>query len=422
MLSFLQTILYFAFLFLLFAAMQWYVGRAFVRWVNRSVEESKQKSWRSIGFILLIAANIIFSLRFLLTELGYYENFFVQALIIYPGGVFFAGVTFAFAAVLIGDGIRYSVKGAKYVINKYRKSTPAASVGTGFDPGRRKFLKVAGTAAVASPFIVTMTSSAATSRDYQIVRPELFFPDLPTALDGFKIVQISDLHSGIYMTQRQIQEIFEISNSLNPQLVALTGDLVDTSVTEIPAIYNTLPLVKSDYGVYSCLGNHDHYASGTAVTAAVQQRDIKMLNNSHHTLNIDGDPLDIVGVDDAGSGSRNFARIDQALEGTDPDHFKVMLSHRPDLFNFKGIENVNLTLAGHTHGGQIGGRFLGIPVYPVQLFHEYSKGLFKRENQKLYVNVGVGMVGVPIRIVRPEITEITLRKGSPEQDVPGVGG
>ncbi len=422
MLGVLQTIIYFSFLFLLFGIMQWYVGRFYVSWVKSSVEKERQLSWLRAGLIFMLFANLIFSFRFITTEFGFYDNLFTQSLIIYPGGVFFAGITLAFAALLITDGVRYSIKGIKLLMEKFKDHQQEKQDAQHFDPGRRKFLKTAGSIAVASPFIVTMSSSAATSRDYNITRPELFFPDLPTGLDGLKIVQISDLHSGIYMTERQISEIFEISNSLNPEIVSLTGDLVDTSTSEISSIYNTLPMLKSEYGVFGCLGNHDHYASGSAVSAAVRQRNIPMLNNSRNHLMINGEPLDILGVDDAGSGSRNFARLDRALEGSDPDHFKLLLSHRPNVFDFNGIEQVDLTLAGHTHGGQIGGRFMGIPIYPVSLFHDYTKGLFTRENRKMYVNVGVGMVGVPIRIVRPEITLITLRKGSPQNDVGGVGG
>lgn len=419
--NFIQQLLFFALLFSLFAFMQWYVGKFFVRWVKKTIEVDKQQSWHFGGLIFIITANIIFSLRFLSAEYGFYDHLFTQALVIYPGGVFFAGITFAFAILLVSDIFRYGIKGVFQTSRKIRKKQPATKEENSYDPGRRRFLKVAGTAAVATPFVVTMSSSAATSRDYQVIRPELFFPDLPSGLDGFQLVQISDIHSGIYMTQRQIEEIFEISNSLNPQLVTLTGDLVDTVPSEIPAIYNTLPMLKSEYGVFSCLGNHDHYASGHRVTDAVRQRDVAMLNNSNQTLDINGEKLEIIGVDDAGSGNRNHARIEEALDGTDPDHFKMLLSHRPELFNDKRAANVDLTLAGHTHGGQIGGNFFGVPIYPVQLFHEYSKGLFKRGNQKLYVNVGVGMVGVPIRIVRPEITLITLRKGEPVQDVPGIG-
>lgn len=419
MFSVLKTIVYFSFLFLLFGIMQWYVGRFYVRWVKRSVEDDRQLSWLRGGLIFMIFANLIFSFRFLTTEFGFYDNLFTQSLIIYPGGVFFAGITLAFAALVVADIVRFTIKGIQLLIQKFRDHQQEKRVIPQYDPGRRKFLKTAGSVAVASPFIVTMSSSAATSRDYNITRPELFFPDLPTGLDGLKIAQISDLHSGIYMTERQIREIFEISNSLNPEIVTLTGDLVDTSTSEISSVYNTLPMLNSEYGVFGCLGNHDHYASGTAVSAAVRQRDIPMLNNSRTHLTINGEPMDILGVDDAGSGSRNFARLDRALEGADPDHFKLLLSHRPNLFDFDGIENVDLTLAGHTHGGQIGGRFMGVPVYPISLFHDYTKGLFQRDNRKMYVNVGVGMVGVPIRIVRPEITLITLRKGHPTQDIEG---
>ncbi|MEX2402975.1 MAG: metallophosphoesterase, partial [Balneolales bacterium] len=304
------------------------------------------KSIIKAGIVLIILANLMFAARFMAIELGYYEHQLVQNLIIYPGGISLGALCISFVAVLTIDVVTFMMKALK------KPSLSEFSIGPGENPplstdpesGRRRFLKTAGLAAVSAPFGITIGTAAATAHDYKIIRKDLFFDNLPAGLDGLKIAQVSDIHSGIYMTQHQIHEIFEITNSLHPNLVTITGDFVDTSRNELPALYNTVRNLKSDYGTYGCLGNHDHYASGPVVSSAMEQRGVKMLVNSNDSLRINGENLTLLGVDDFGSGKHNRARIDHALNNIDQDTFKILLSHRPELFDVAHHQGVDLTL------------------------------------------------------------------------------
>jgi hypothetical protein len=212
------------------------------------------------------------------------------------------------------------------------------------------------------------------------------------------------------MTEDHMMEIVDLTNSLHANIVALTGDHVDSSDVEIPFVRNAMGMLKSDYGIYGCLGNHDHFATAEKVTAALEQVGIVMLDNTNRSLSVNGERLSMLGVDDAGRGRSDFARLDDALKGVEPQTFKVLLSHRPEFFPHAKKADIDLTLAGHTHGGQVGVEFWGMNLNPAYLATKYVRGLFKEDGKHLYVNVGVGMVGVPIRIVRPEITLITLQR------------
>ena len=410
--------LYFASLFALFALMQWYVSYAYKRWVRRSCKEEFKERWHLGGVIFLWVGNVTFALRFLITELGVYENWVSQYLIIYPGAMFFAAISLTTAVLILYDIPRQSAKLVSAYISwrKEKKNNEEAIIPVKneqvFNPSRRRFLKYAGAAVATVPFVISIRSTRSTARDYQIVNKELFFEDLPEGLDGLRLVQLSDIHSGMFMTQRQIAEIFDITNSLKPDIVAITGDFVDSSPSEIPAVRNEINRLQTNYGVFGCLGNHDHYASATSVTSALRSQGLMMLNNEAQVLDIHGTRLNMLGIDDAGRPPRDYARLDWALQQADSSAFNILLSHRPEQFINASKSGVQLTLSGHTHGGQIGGDVFGLRLYPIEMVHPYSQGLYHRGDHKMYVNVGVGMVGVPIRLVRPEITELTLRKKS----------
>ncbi len=454
---YLLFITFFAILFSVFGFMQWYVIRSYTRWLAKVVSVHAYYRFRAAGLVSFAIANILFILRFPSTELGWYQHPLFQALVIYPGGIFFGAVVLAFAALLVINGLSAAFKllrnrtrrwtrpesdPAGGHANPYGESatpaTPAAApaagtaktsatapaagtaktsatapaAGTAKTPvdglSRRQFLRTAGTAMISAPVAFTIGASASTAHDYQINRLRLHYPNLPAGLNGFRIVQLSDIHSGIYMTEQQMRDIFHLANEQHPDLVAITGDFVDNSPSEIPALYRTITDLKAGYGVYGCLGNHDHYASAPLVSSALRQQGVNVLTNDRRTLRINGESLTLLGVDDSEAGTPNATRIDQAVQNTPGDSFRMLLSHRPDLFNDARDRGIDLTLAGHTHGGQIGFEVMGVPFYPIHLFHEYAKGLYEIGDQKLYVNVGIGMVGVPVRMVRPELTVIEL--------------
>ncbi len=441
---YIQFIIFFIILFSVFGFVQWYVIRSYIRWLASTVSAHDFHRFRAAGLIFFAFANILFILRFPSTELGWYQHPLFQALVIYPGGIFFGALVLAFILLLAINGgtglVRLSRRGlnrlspfkmaagsrtdgsspvpaagpgsadTKSALPMQVDTEPAASSVVPFTHGltRRQFLRTAGTAAITAPVAFTIGASAATAHDYQINRLRLHYPGLPSGLNGLRIVQLSDIHSGIYMTEKQMQDIFHLANEQLPDLVAITGDFVDNSPSEIPALYRSIPELKSEYGVFGCLGNHDHYASGPMVASALRQQGVRVLTNDSQTLHINGESLTLLGVDDIESGSPNILRMEQAVRDLPQDDFRILLSHRPDLFDIARDQGIDLTLAGHTHGGQIGFEFMGVPLYPIHLFHHYAKGLYEMDGHKLYVNVGIGMVGVPVRLVRPELTVIEL--------------
>lgn len=426
---YLQFIIFLTILFSIFGFMQWYVLKSYTRWLSDIVDEQTYRRLWTAGMSILAAGNIIFLLRFPSTDLNWYQHPLFQSLVIYPGGIFFGAVTLAFLIILMinsGASIRKMLRLVSSKLDFIRiKRSPFRAArsgsGTSFSSSaaahavdkagmlsRRQFLRTSGTAMIAAPLGLTIGATAATAHDYQINRLRLHYPDLPPGLDGFRIVQLSDIHSGIYMTENQMRDIFHLANEQHPGLVAITGDFVDNSVSEIPALYRAIADLKADYGIYGCLGNHDHYASASSVSSALRQRGVNLLTNNNLTIPVNGESLTLLGVDDIQSGTPNADRMGQALSNLPEDGFRLLLSHRPDLFDDARKHDIDLTLAGHTHGGQIGINLMGIPLYPIHLFHDYAKGLYEIDRHKLYVNVGIGMVGIPVRLVRPELTVIEL--------------
>lgn len=267
-------------------------------------------------------------------------------------------------------------------------------------------------------FGAPVLAALSTSREYKIKQVPVYFSNLPSGLNGLTIAQISDIHSGVFMTENQIREIFDIVNSLHPNMIAITGDFIDSTNAEIPPVYNAVDMLQADYGVFGCLGNHDHFADWRKLSAALTEKDVQLLTNVNRNLNVNGERLSMAGVDDAGRGFANFADIEKAVQGVDPDAFKILLSHRPAFFPEAKRHGIDLTLAGHTHGGQVIGDNFGIEINPIRYFHRYLEGLYQEDGRQLYVNVGVGVAAVPIRLVPREITLLTLYRGQDDTRTP----
>ncbi len=419
--TFFIFLLFYTLMIAVFGGFQYVVFKTYTRWYNYSFESAGARHiCRKIAIFILVVGNLFFYSRFPLNYTTLDQSLIVQNLVIIPGGIYFAFIFILF----VGSVVFYVIRALVSVKRRVQGKAANELVGSGSEVNkqgsgkdilpasgitRKQFLRTAGAVAFTAPFVITTGLSAATHRNYVITKKTLLFPGLPTGLEGLKLVHISDIHSGMYMNRNQISEIYEIVNSLHPQLVAITGDLVDTHRSEIPAVRDTISMLKSDYGVFACPGNHDHYASISGLLSALKDKPAQMLQNDAVSFSINNEPVSIIGIDDAGEGGRNFADFDRAFSQAEPDSFKLLLSHRPHMFDKASEHQVQLTLAGHTHGGQIGFNFAGAELYPIDLFHTYSRGHYtKGDMHHLYVNVGVGLVGAPIRLVRPEITELTL--------------
>jgi len=230
----------------------------------------------------------------------------------------------------------------------------------------------------------------------------------PAGLDGFRIVQISDIHIGAILDRRFARRIAERVNGLRADLVAVTGDLVDGGVDRLGVEVEPLRALASRCGTFFVTGNHDYFSRVDPWVAKVRQLGWRVLRNERVAIGEGDAVFDLAGVDDHLArrfGHDSGADVERALAGRDPDRAVVLLAHNPNQFDEAARYGVDLQLSGHTHGGQMW------PFgYLVRLATRYVSGLFRKDGSVLYVCRGTGFWGPPMRLFRRgEIAEITIR-------------
>jgi predicted MPP superfamily phosphohydrolase len=238
-------------------------------------------------------------------------------------------------------------------------------------------------------------------------RLELRLPRWPAGLDGFRIVQISDIHIGPLLGERFARDVTERVNALAPDLVAVTGDLVDGSVERLREEVAPFGALRAPHGVFFVTGNHDWYSGARAWVEQAGALGFRALRNERVTIGSGAARFELAGVDDQRGDWLHGSPCDveRALAGRDPLLPVVLLAHDPTTFAEASRHGVELQLSGHTHGGQIW------PFrYLVRLAVRWVEGLHRRGDSLLYVSRGTGFWGPPLRLLAPaEITEITLR-------------
>ena len=305
------------------------------------------------------------------------------------------------------------------------------------DPSRRTFFRTASVVAGAAPFLGVMYGYAAERLRYQVHRVEIPVTNLPPALDGMRIVQISDIHLSSYMTRESVRRAVDMANDVGADLAVVTGDLI-TGVHD--SIYDCVDEVRrlhAPLGVYGCNGNHEIYARAEDLAERLYaQAGMKMLRRENAIIQYKGAQLNLIGVDYQRERMRSGRKM-QMLANVEPlirrDIPNILLSHNPNSFNRAAELGVELSLAGHTHGGQVQVEILDVSLSPARFITDYVAGLYHRpllmpdqpkrmgETIKLmpnapkglaalYVNRGIGTVGAPVRLgAPPEITHIVLR-------------
>jgi len=255
--------------------------------------------------------------------------------------------------------------------------------------------------------LATLVGLRGALRGPGVRRLELRLARWPAALDGFRIVQISDIHVGPLLGRRFAAELTARVNALAPDLVAVTGDLVDGSVARLREEVAPFAGLRARHGVFFVTGNHDWYSGAEAWVAAVRELGFRVLRNERVAIGAGAAGFDLAGVDDYrgdwlhGSPSD----LERALAGRDPERPLVLLAHDPTSFGAASRMGVDLQLSGHTHGGQIWPfRWL------VRVAVPWVEGLHERHGSRLYVSRGTGFWGPPLRLLAPaEITEIVFR-------------
>lgn len=260
-----------------------------------------------------------------------------------------------------------------------------------------------------------------------VEKTDLYFDNLPHQMEDFKIVQLSDIHLGSFgknknvmdETVRQIQQI-------KPDLVLLTGDLVNNFSDEINGFEQELVKLSGKYGKYAILGNHDYgdYSSWPdtiakrrnldAIKQSIRDAGFNLLLNQSDQIQIKDTSFYLIGVENWGHPPfPQYADLDTAMKGVPSSSFRILMSHDPAHWSSIVLPqtDIPLTLSGHTHGAQMGIRIAGMEFSPIYLIQKHWGGLYEQDHQKLYVNRGLGTIGFKGRIdMRPEITLLTLHR------------
>lgn len=247
-------------------------------------------------------------------------------------------------------------------------------------------------------------------RRLRITRPVVTLPDLPPAFEGYRIAHISDVHLGERMVRDHLPAVVERVNRERPDLIAITGDFATRHHNELNGGAPVLAGLEAPDGVWAVLGNHDYYVGVRAVSALLAQAGIGLLKNAHHVIMRGSDSIVLAGLDDVLHGAPD---LDTALAGA-PDAPAILMVHEPDYARVAAADSrVWIQLSGHTHGGQVCLPGLGPPVLP-RLGRIYPAGRYAvGERLTLFVSRGTGTAWLAIRLnCRPEITVITLRRGS----------
>lgn len=227
---------------------------------------------------------------------------------------------------------------------------------------------------------------------------------LPKQLDGFKIIHLSDIHHSPFTGLEHIERTIKIANRLKPDMFILTGDYVSHEKKYIAPVAKALGELKAEFGTYACLGNHDHWTDPDLVVKKFEAVGIRMLVNQGFRFEAHGASLWLAGVDDHMVGKTDIAA---ALKGSFPDETKILLAHNPLIFRQAVRYGVDLTLSGHTHGGQVKVRDPEKRLLPKR---KLSSGLHRRKDSQIYITRGIGTVVLPIRYqCPPEISWLELR-------------
>ncbi len=295
-------------------------------------------------------------------------------------------------------------------------------------PSRRKFISQIALGIAAIPFASLLYGMYQGRYNYKVLKYVLHFEDLPDAFDGYKITQISDIHSGSFDNPEKIKYGIDLINEQQSDAIMFTGDLVNNTASEMDDWKEVFGTLSAKDGVFSVLGNHDYgdYVNWESAAAKKANLDAlkgvhgemgwNLLLDDHKKITRGDDSIAIVGVENWGAGFKQVGDLDRAAAGLTEKEFKILLSHDPSHWQEKvkkDEKKFHITLSGHTHGMQFG---IEIPGWfkwsPVQYRYEHWAGIYEEAGRFLNVNRGFGFLAYPGRVgIWPEVSVIELRKG-----------
>lgn len=393
--------------------------------LRKSILNNKYKAYLNIAYFssVVIAYVGFYYLYFYFTSkplnVSLVPNLFI--------GFFFSFMVFKLLLIvffLFEDVFRFFELLFRFIRNVFNSKKEVIS-----RSGRRGFIRSTGLVVAGIPFASMLYGITRGKYNFRVNKIKLAFDNLPEAFEGFKIVQISDIHSGSFDNREAINDGIELVNEQKADLILFTGDLVNNDSREIEPFIEDFKRLRASNGIYSILGNHDYgdYKKWDSAEDKVENMNLlydfqkkmgfKLLNNESTIISKGEDSIGIYGVENWGNPPfPQRGDLDQALSGNELEQFKILMSHDPTHWNKKVIDHpvhIDLTLSGHTHGMQFGVDIPGFKWSPIKYVYPQWAGLYKQKEQLLYVNRGFGFLGFPGRVgIWPEITLIELSKNS----------
>lgn len=288
------------------------------------------------------------------------------------------------------------------------------------DQDRRAFFRYTARVAAAIPLVAGLYGFAAQRFDFRVRKVDVPIADLPPGLDGMKIMQLSDIHSGDYMPLDEVRRAVGMANDLGADLALVTGDFVSNETDPLAGCIAELSRLRAPLGVWGCNGNHEIYANAEDKAEELfQQHGMRLLRQGNAEIDFRGAKFNLIGVDYqrdhmvSGPHPPMLEHVERLVRRDVPN---ILMSHNPNSFDKAAEMGIELSLAGHTHGGQVKFEILEKNITPARFITRYTAGLFDQpggngKRSFLYVNRGLGTFALPARLgVDPEITLLTLRR------------
>lgn len=365
----------------------------------------------------------------LISSLFYDFKLWPKALRTYAGAGIFI-LTFSKLFILLFLVTDDAFRGFRWIYARLFPDTPAPGLEIAPSGGitRSEFLVKTGLVLGSLPFISLVYGMVKGAYDVQVKNIRIRLSNIPASFNGFRIVQISDWHVGSFISKTPLEEAVRRINSLQPDLILFTGDLVNNTSDEVDPYKEILSGLKAEHGVYSILGNHDYGDYVRWESQEDKQKNLQrlidhkremgwnLLLDEHRHIEKNGERITLIGVQNYSVHMRfpKYGSLPKATQGIDYSPFNILLSHDPSHWKSEVLaefSDIHLTLSGHTHGFQFGVELPGFKWSPVQYVYKEWAGLYSKDNQHLYVNRGLGFLGYPGRVgIRPEITVFELER------------
>ena len=425
----LERTIFFTILFSVIFSVQFVVYKTFRNYLLRKNLDKKVVNYlsRTPFLVFLIPYILFFVTRYDMAILPDWLNkTVIMPFFIFQGATIFIGLYLIVGKIIKLPFviINYILSKIKFLSNKLESIKKKKKV-VQFDASRRKFI-TASTTVVSGYAFVGASVGAIQKDNYVVEETTLKIPGLPAEQRGTKIVMISDIHSGPFMDTGLMSNYVDVINDMKPDLIFIPGDMTNSKREEAAPFAKSFRELKAKYGVYATFGNHDYFNDVNYIGDVIKnETGIRILRNEALLIDVNGKPFSIMGTEDTpDSGGKSNPVITKYITQTvqraanifkekNVDSAtvpKILLNHKPYVFDDVNDLDFDLMLSGHTHGGQVVFfKYGDINISIAATVHKYISGLYQNEGKSLYVSRGIGTVGLPLRFnCPPEITKITL--------------